>query len=104
MTEGAGAHRRGSEPHGSMAEEAVKLAEVAQLWLSARSARERADDVWAAATAEPVADPPECAGCLYCRARRALSRLDPEVYDHLADAAGSLAAALRAVSRGSGRP
>jgi len=98
MRQGAHAYDRGRPPHGTMAEEAVKLAEVAQVWLRARSARERADDVWAAATAEPVQHPPECEGCPYCRLRRAFADVNPEVYAHLADAAGSLAAALRALS------
>lgn len=99
MPQGARAYNRGRPPHGTMADEAVKLAEVAQVWLRARSARERADDVWAAATAEPTQAPPECEGCPYCRARRAFTGLNPEVYAHLADAAGSLAAALRALGR-----
>lgn len=99
MRQGAHAYERGRPPHGTMAEEAVKLAEVAEVWLRARSARERADDVWASATAEPAQNPPECTGCPYCRARRALADLNPEVYEHLADAVGSLAAALRALAR-----
>jgi len=99
MRQGAHAYDRGRPPHGTVAEEAVKLAEVAQVWLRARSARERAEDVWAAATAEQVQHPPECEGCPYCRLRRAFAGLNPEVYAHLADAAGSLAAALRAVGR-----
>ena len=92
-------------PHGSMAEEAVKLAEVAHLWLSARSessARDRARDVWASATeesADAAGAPPECRGCPVCRARRALADVNPEVYQHLAEATSSLAAALQALSR-----
>ena len=51
---------------------------------------------------EAVADgtPPECHGCPYCRIRRALSDVSPEVYEHLADAVSSLGAALRALDSG----
>jgi hypothetical protein len=95
-----------------MAEEARKLAEVAHLWLAARSgaarspsaAGDRAHDVWAEATAEPSTGvPPECAGCPYCRVRRTLSDVSPEVYHHLSAAAGSLAAALRTLGKDVGR-
>ncbi len=103
MAESAGAYE-GRRPHGTMAEEAVKLAEVAQLWLASRSAGAARDDVWADATAEPDARPPECEGCPICRVRRALSGVNPEVYEHLSDAVTSLTAALRALSRESGRP
>ena len=91
--------------HGTMAEEAAKLVDVAHLWLAAQqSARTSDDDVWADATSEPrAAAPPECSGCPYCRMRRALSDVSPEVYTHLADAVSSLGAALRAMD-GSRRP
>ena len=98
MTEGARPWGRTPPPHGSMAEEAAKLADVAHLWLAAQSGR-RTDDVWADATAEDVT-PPECRGCPVCRARRALSDVSPEVYEHLADAVSSLGAALRALDKG----
>ena len=104
MTEGA--RSDGRPPHGSIADEVVKLAEVAQVWLSARSsssARDRAQDVWAAATASGGEEPSECQGCLYCRGRRAVAQAEPAVLAHLADAAGSLAAALRAMGREGGR-
>jgi hypothetical protein len=81
-----------------MAEEAAKLVDVAHLWLSAQSAhagRSEASTVWAEATADST--PPECHGCPYCRVRRALSDVSPEVYEHLADAVSSLGAALRAL-------
>lgn len=84
-------------PHGTMAEEAAKLAEVAQLWLASRSVGADNDDVWAAATAEPQTA--ECTGCPVCRARRLVGNVNPEVYGHLSDAAGSLVAALRSMSR-----
>lgn len=89
-------------PHGTMAEEAVKLAEVAHLWLVSRAAAAE-ENVWAEAT-RPDAQPPECTGCPYCRVRRALGNVSPEVYGHLGDAVGSLAAALRALAKDTGRP
>ena len=103
MAESAGAYGD-KRPHGTMAEEAAKLAEVAQLWLASRSAGAPRDDVWANATAEPNAGPPECDGCPICRVRRAFSGVNPEVYQHLSDAVTSLSAALRALSRDPGRP
>jgi hypothetical protein len=98
MTESARSHDGTTPPHGTMAEEAAKLVDVAHLWLtaqSAHSARSGGDDVWAEATADST--PPECRGCPYCRLRRALSEVSPEVYEHLADAVSSLGAALRAM-------
>jgi hypothetical protein len=97
VTENAQAHDR-TPPHGSMAEEAAKLVDVAHLWLAAQSAhstRSAEGDVWAEATADSA--PAECHGCPYCRVRRALSDVSPEVYEHLADAVSSLGAALRAL-------
>lgn len=86
-------------PHGTIAEEAAKLADVAHLWLAAQSHRAARDagDVWAEATAG--ATPPECRGCPVCRVRRALPDLSPEVYGHLAEAVSSLGTALRALDR-----
>lgn len=81
-----------------MTEEAAKLAEVAHLWLVSRSGTDNHDDVWAQATADPAPAPPECSGCPICRVRRAVADVNPEVYGHLADAVGSFAAALRALS------
>ena len=101
MTEGARSRDR-RPPHGSMAEEAAKLADVAHLWLAAQStlsAGKRDDDVWAEAIAEEHT-PAECRGCPVCRVRRALSDVSPEVYEHLADAVSSLGAALRALDQG----
>ena len=98
-------------PHGSMAEEAAKLVEVAHLWLASQSARGGGDgDVWADATAEAAADdhvPAECRGCPICRVRRALSDVSPEVYEHLAEAVSAVGAAIRALDssrRPDGRP
>ena len=85
-------------PHGSMAEEAAKLVEVAHLWLASQSAR-AGDDVWADATAEEHT-PAECRGCPICRVRRVLSDVNPEVYEHLAEAVAAVGAAIRALDTG----
>ena len=82
-------------PHGSMAEEAAKLVEVAHLWLSSQSTRD-GDDVWADATAEDHV-PAECRGCPICRVRRVLSDVSPEVYEHLGEAVAAIGAAIRAL-------
>lgn len=92
MSESAGSHHR--QPHGSMAEEAAALIDVAQLWLASQSAHDA--DVWARATAD-ADEPAECRGCAYCRVRRTLSDVSPEVYLHLADAVSSIGAAVRAL-------
>ena len=91
----------GSQPNGSLAEEAVKLADAAHLWLRARSATGGAGsgaDPWAAAT-DHVGTPAECRTCPICRARRLARSLDPEVLGHLSDAVGSLGRAVAAFSR-----
>ncbi len=86
--------------HGSLAEEAAKFAEAAQHWLGDRSARGPGDldDVWADATREDDDLPPECRTCPVCRAKRLLAGVNPEVYEHLAAAATSLSAAVRAMT------
>lgn len=81
-------------PHGTMAEEAAKLADVAHLWLVSRSHADGDD-----AAGEGHAAPAECRGCPICRVRRAVNNLNPEVYEHLADAVASLGAAFRAMDR-----
>jgi hypothetical protein len=98
MSDDAGPDAR-TPPHGSMAEEAAKLVDVAHLWLVAQSAAGARDDVWAEATAEQHV-PAECHGCPYCRVRRALSDVSPEAYGHLADAVASIGAAIRALDAG----
>ena len=100
MSQSASEHSGDRFPHGTMAEEAAKLVDVAHLWLASQSTqagRSARDDVWAQATAPDAQEPPECRGCPYCRVRRALSDVSPEVYEHLADAVSSLGAALRAM-------
>ena len=86
-------------PHGSMADEAAKLIDVAHLWLVAQSTPGPKDDVWAQATADDHV-PAECRGCPYCRVRRALSDVSPEAYGHLADAVASIGEAIRALDAG----
>ena len=93
MTHGEHARAYAPPPHGTVAEEAAKLAEAAHLWLVARSAADESGP------AGDQPEPPECRGCPVCRVRRAVSELNPEVYAHLADAAASLGAALRALDR-----
>jgi len=83
-------------PHGTLAEEAVKLAAVAQQWLGERSMG-GLGDVWADATSE--GQPAECRTCPICRAKRLLAGLSPEVFEHLSDAAVSLSAAVRAMGK-----
>ena len=84
-------------PYGSLAEEAAKLAEVAQQWFGQRS-RAAAGDVWADATAAPSGEAAPCTGCPLCRARRLLGGISPEVLGHLSAAASSFGAAVRAAS------
>ena len=70
-------------PHGSLAEEATRLAEAAQQWLGERAAP-GGHDVWAdAVTSEPDGRPPECRTCPICRARRLMAGVNPEVIAHL---------------------
>jgi hypothetical protein len=129
MTEGArdfGGSRRDLPPHGSLAEEAAKLADVAQLWLKARSAGAawgaagagagagaRENEPWGAATDDATSTStsstsasaahdgtaPECRTCPICRARRFANNLDPEVLGHLSDAVASMSAAVAAFGR-----
>jgi Family of unknown function (DUF5304) len=82
--------------HGSIGEEAVKLAEAVQEWLGDRTGR-GASDAWAAATAPGAFESPECRVCPVCRAMHFVSSMQPDVFAHLADAAASLSAAVRAM-------
>ncbi len=129
---GAGAEDPvGKQPdpaHGSVGEEAAKLADAVHDWLgewrgvgglgglgghrAAGSGRASAHgDVWAAATAPappPSADGAECRMCPICQGLRLLRGSQPEVFEHLSDAAASVAAALRELlgdaARGHGSP
>jgi len=90
-------------PHGSLAEEAGRLAEAAQQWLGQRAAP-GGNDVWADAVTSDSDGPPECRTCPICRARRLMAGVSPEVIGHVSEAAVALAAAVRAMSSAGGRP
>lgn len=85
--------------HGTLAEEAARLAEAAQQWLVER-AGSGGHDVWADAI-DGMADgaPPECRTCPICRARRLMAGVNPDVLAHLSEAAAALGAAVRAMSK-----
>lgn len=75
------------EPVGTLAEEAARLLEVAQQW--ARGS---------VADGAPIAgDDPECRVCPVCMLLRAARGVRPETVEHLVEATGSLAAALRSL-------
>lgn len=74
--------------HGTLGEEAQKLAEAVQDWMNGAGAR------WA--DADRSSGPaPECRVCPVCQLLRLLGGANPEVFAHLADAAASLSAAFR---------
>jgi Family of unknown function (DUF5304) len=100
MTDGAA--NSDHHPHGSMGEEAVKLAEAVQGWLGERTGR-GPSDVWAAATAPGAFESPECKVCPICRGMHFVTSMSPDVLAHLADAATSLAAAVRAMGEPASR-
>lgn len=108
--------------HGSVGEEAAKLADAVHEWLgewrgsgalggfgglgghrasgSGAKGAASSGDVWAEATAAPPPaaagrDGAECRMCPICQGLRLLRGSQPEVFEHLSDAAASLAAALR---------
>jgi len=96
------------EPLGSPAEEAAKLFEAIQQSLAAGTATARADDPLAERDPEDVVPTarhagPECRICPVCQALALLRGSRPEVYEHLAAAMLSLAAALRAAVESSER-
>jgi Family of unknown function (DUF5304) len=97
MTDGA--QNSDHHPHGSIGEEAVKLAEAVQDWLGERTGRGPAD-AWAAPGAF---ESPECRVCPICRAMHFVTTMQPDVFAQLADAATSLAAAVRAMGEAQGR-
>ena len=98
MTESAGAHHSDHPMHGNIGDEAAKLAEAVQDWLARRTGR-TSSDVWAAATStDGLFDSPECRVCPICRGMKVFTSLRPEVFEHLADAAASFSAAVRAMA------
>ncbi len=86
--------------HGSLAEEASKLAEALSGWAAGGFSN----------VAAGAGGAPECQFCPVCQLLRLAQGSRPEVFEHLADASASLLAALRAAldsSQGSwsaGRP
>lgn len=90
---GPGAHDRGAPDHGTLAEEVGRLAEVAEGWLRG----------WLAAGSEVrMGDAESCRLCPICAVIGSVRRLRPDVAEHLLDAAGSFAAAVRAAVDGGG--
>jgi hypothetical protein len=76
-----------AERTGTVSEEAAKLFEAVGAW--ARNAAGSMDEHLATGSAE-------CTICPLCQLISAVRGTRPEVVEHLADAAGSLVAALRA--------
>ena len=74
--------------HGPLAEEAAKLAEALAGWVSSSG--------FAAPLINGAGQSPECSACPVCQLLRLARGGKPEVFAHLADASGSLLAALRA--------
>ena len=87
----------GAHEHGSLGEEAARLAEAVQEWL-----RGAPDGRGTTSAAEASA--PECLVCPVCQALRLVRTARPEVYAHLADAAASMSAALRELTAGTESP
>src|SRR3954454_12186743 len=73
-------------PHGSLSEEALKLAETLQTWLSTGAAM------------TGVGSSSECKVCPLCQAIAMVNGLKPEVLGHLAEAGTQLMAAFRAAT------
>ncbi len=89
--------------HGSLGEEATRLVEALQGWLSGAYRGDAAgDDTWARATADPgggIGQSPECAVCPLCRSMRFVRTVRPETVEHLVDTATALVAALHELRR-----
>jgi hypothetical protein len=87
---GSGAAHGGAE-HGSLSEEALKLAEMLQAWLSTGSAMTGAGSS------------SECKVCPICQMIGLVNGLKPEVLGHLTEAGFALVAAFRAATEQSQR-
>jgi hypothetical protein len=98
----------GHPEHGTLSEEAARLAEAVQVWLrgtsfgagagegeNAGAATASVPDPGDASAAEGGHTPAECRVCPVCQGLRLLRTTRPEVFEHLSDAAASLAAAVR---------
>jgi hypothetical protein len=82
-----------SAAHGSLGEEAARLAAAVQDWLQAAPGGEQHAS---GPDGGPHGETPaECLVCPACQLLRLVRGTRPEVYGHLADAAASLSAALR---------
>jgi hypothetical protein len=84
--------------HGSLGEEAVRLAAAVQDWLQSASGNQPhgSQPHGSEPGSEPGSGTPaECLVCPACQLLRLVRGTRPEVYGHLADAAASLSAALR---------
>ncbi len=73
-------------PHGTLSEEALKLAETLQTWLTTGAAM------------TGVGSASECKVCPVCQAIAMVNGLKPEVLGHLTEAGTQLLAALRAAT------
>jgi hypothetical protein len=77
----------GAQPAGSVGEEAARLLEALEAWVRQHGAGSIA--------ARVATGSPECCLCPLCHLLGALRTARPETFEHLLDASGSLAAALR---------
>lgn len=75
------------EPVGTLAEEAARLLEAAQQWARGSLAE----------GAAVAGDDPECRVCPVCMVLRTVRGVRPETVEHLVEATGALAAALRSL-------
>lgn len=81
----------GHAAHGSLSEEALKLAETLQSWLSTGSAMTGAGNA------------SECKVCPLCQVIGVVNTMRPEVLGHLTEAGFALAAAFKAATESSQR-
>lgn len=85
------------DPVGTLAEEAARLAEAVHRWAGERAGQAPgAGATDARSWSDRIAgDHPECQICPLCQVVTVVRGARPEVVEHLADAATSIAAALR---------
>ena len=88
---GDGANSAGAPPHGSLSEEALKLVETAQAWLSS------------GAVLAGAGTSSECKSCPVCQLIGVVNGLRPEVLGHLAEAGTQLVAAYKAATESAER-
>jgi hypothetical protein len=91
-TDSSAGEQAGHAGHGSLSEEALKLAETLQTWLSTGSA------MTGAGTAS------ECKVCPLCQVIGVVNTMRPEVLGHLTEAGFALAAAFKAATESSQQP